>query len=181
MFFLSVLDPRISYTGMKADYANDNDLANYLKKSKESLHKQYLKDYAPANSSTPLPPPCETSSVRRAPSSPQKVDFTSRFRRKENRAVDELEEYFKLPQEDFETCNPIQWWFGRRTQFPNLFRLARDILSIPGKFSMFVYRRRRCSSYFSQGPLLLLRGYFPVDGTPYLFGEQASSLTPSVH
>src|ERR1700679_3039604 len=122
---------------MKDDYANDNDLTDYLNESKQSLHEQYLKDYAPVNSSTPLPPPCETSSARRAPSSPQKVDFTSRFRRKENRAVDELEEYFKLPQEDFETCNPIQWWFGRRTQFPNLFRLARDILSIPGKFPMF--------------------------------------------
>lgn len=28
--------------------------------------------------------------------------------------------------------DPIHWWAGRRAQFPNLSRLARDILSIPG-------------------------------------------------
>jgi hypothetical protein len=46
--------------------------------------------------------------------------------------IDELEEFFKLPLEDFKNCDPIQWWAGRRTQFPNLSRFARDILSIPG-------------------------------------------------
>ena len=23
-----------------------------------------------------------------------------------------VEEYFKLPAEDFDTCNPIHWWMG---------------------------------------------------------------------
>ena len=46
--------------------------------------------------------------------------------------VNELEEYFKLLPEDFEKCDPIKWWVGRRAQFPNLFRLAHDILCIPG-------------------------------------------------
>ncbi|KIL54206.1 hypothetical protein M378DRAFT_92970 [Amanita muscaria Koide BX008] len=63
--------------------------------------------------------------------SPQK-NFTSRFQWKARVAVNELNEFFKLPQEDFETCNPIHWWMGRRAQFPNLFWLARDILCIPG-------------------------------------------------
>jgi hypothetical protein len=63
--------------------------------------------------------------------SPQK-NFTARFKRKTKVVVDELEEYFKLEPEDFDLCNPIQWWMGRRAQFPNLFWLARDILSIPG-------------------------------------------------
>jgi len=62
---------------------------------------------------------------------PQK-SFTARYRRKDRSSVNELEEYFKLPAEDFDTCNPIHWWMGRRVQFPNLFRLARDILCIPG-------------------------------------------------
>ena len=47
--------------------------------------------------------------------------------------VDEVDEYFKLPREDFECCKPLQWWLGRRSQFPNLYRLVCDIFSIPGK------------------------------------------------
>ena len=45
--------------------------------------------------------------------------------------IDEIDEFFKLPPESF-TVDPIHWWAGRRAQFPNLSRLARDILSIPG-------------------------------------------------
>ncbi|KAH9001952.1 hypothetical protein EDB83DRAFT_2423233 [Lactarius deliciosus] len=55
--------------------------------------------------------------------SPQKVDFTARYKRTNRRVSDELEEYFKLGQEDFETCRPLDWWLGRRAQFPNLYRL----------------------------------------------------------
>jgi hypothetical protein len=36
--------------------------------------------------------------------------------------------------------DPIQWWAGRRAQFPNLSRLARDILSIPGVFLLFALK-----------------------------------------
>ena len=44
----------------------------------------------------------------------------------------ELEEYFQLPQEDFDTCNPLAWWAGHCSQFPNLSRFACDVLRIPG-------------------------------------------------
>ena len=66
----------------------------------------------------------------------KKKSYTARYSQKENlekRTTNELEEYFKLPAEDFEVCNPIQWWVDRRHQFPHLFQLARDILCIPGK------------------------------------------------
>ena len=43
-----------------------------------------------------------------------------------------LEEYFKLPREDFDSCDPLQWWLGHCAQFPNLYRLVCDIFSIPG-------------------------------------------------
>ena len=74
-----------------------------------------------------------TSSAKTTTSllSPQK-NFTLRFQRKTNVDLNELDEFFKLQAEDFDTCNPIQWWMGRRSQFPNLFWLARDILCIPG-------------------------------------------------
>ena len=64
--------------------------------------------------------------------SPQK-NFMARFQCRRAPA-DELSEFWNLPQEDFE-CDPVQWWYGRRAQFPNLYRLARDILSIPGMYS----------------------------------------------
>jgi hypothetical protein len=43
---------------------------------------------------------------------------------------DELEEYFKLPRKDFDTCQPLQWWVGRQSQFPSLHCLACDVFSI---------------------------------------------------
>jgi hAT family C-terminal dimerisation region len=67
--------------------------------------------------------------------SPQKVDFTSRYRNLPQAFTDEVQEYFKLPRENFDTCDPLRWWAGRCSQFPNLSRFARDILSIPGKFT----------------------------------------------
>lgn len=76
------------------------------------------------------PPPTATSS--RVKGSPQK-DFTARYRLSQRAVVDELAEYYKLRREDFETCDPVQWWVGRRSQFPNLFCLARDIMTIPGE------------------------------------------------
>ena len=69
--------------------------------------------------------------------SPQKVNFTARYKQRARLDIDELEEFFKLPPEDFDNCDPVQWWAGRRTQFPNLSRFARDVLSIPGN-SLFV-------------------------------------------
>ena len=44
----------------------------------------------------------------------------------------ELKEYFRLPQEDFDTCNSLARWAGHCSQFPNLFHFAHDVLGIPG-------------------------------------------------
>jgi len=81
--------------------------------------------------------------------SPQKVDFTSRYRNLPQAFTDEVQEYFKLPRENFDTCDPLQWWAGRRSQFPNLSRFARDILSIPGKFTTDLF------SLFNHLPMFL--------------------------
>ncbi|KAH9989385.1 hypothetical protein BJV74DRAFT_878162 [Russula compacta] len=63
------------------------------------------------------------------PHSPQKI-FMSHFHQKAKVVINELDKFFKLPQEDFKTCNPIHWWMGCCTQFSNLFWLAWDILCI---------------------------------------------------
>ena len=71
--------------------------------------------------------------------SPSKVNFTSRYKKKDQlSSYDKLEEYFKLPSEDFNACKPLQWWVGWQAQFPALYCLARDLLMIPGMFS-FTY------------------------------------------
>jgi hypothetical protein len=131
---LTVLDPRISYSALSDEFEEDEDLAPFLETAKNRLHTYYKRYYV--NPTNTAPSPALSSQSSQPPSSingsPQK-NFTARFR-KPRAPIDELLEFWKLPQEDFETCNPIQWWSNRRSSFPNLYRLACDILSIPGGF-----------------------------------------------
>ena len=52
----------------------------------------------------------QSSSMLITSCSPQKVNFTSRYQKKDYVVVNELDEYFKLPREDFDTCEPLNWW-----------------------------------------------------------------------
>jgi hypothetical protein len=121
------------------DYADDPDLLEYLESAKSSLQTYYAMRYANSTPQT-LDDPTDAADIilRAADGSPSKVNFTSRYRKKGRVLRDELEEYFKLPCEDFDGCKPVQWWVGRRAQFPSLYCLARDLLTIPGMFS-FVF------------------------------------------
>lgn len=111
--------------------ADDPELLKYLESAKMSLHTHYKKYYA--NHAHSLNDTANT--VQSAmDDSLSNVDFTSRYKKKDHKLRDELEEYFKLPREDFDACKPLEWWVGRQAQFPNLFRLARDLISIPGIF-----------------------------------------------
>jgi hypothetical protein len=112
--------------------------------------------------------------------SPQKVNFTARYKQRTHRDVDELEDFWKLPREDFENCDPIQWWAGRRAQFPGLSRYVRDIFSIPGGLPVTL------SQYLSLNTCLILQDlplplsvFSQVDVTRYPYVVQAYSLTPS--
>jgi len=152
-----VLDPRISYSGLLADCGDDLDARTYLETTKERLHAHFRAKY-----DKPLPAPtAPVASTVAMNSSPQKVDFTSRYRNLPQAFTDEVQEYFKLPRENFDTCDPLQWWGGRRSQFPNLSRFARDILSIPGKFATDFFSLFGCLVMFlsllhSNQDLLLL-------------------------
>src|SRR5271155_679850 len=126
---------------MRADYANDDTLAKYLKNSKSALfnyfHKYYMNKATPCTSPSstpaPLPVPSPSQSTSSTLGSSKKSFTASRYRQKNKPAVNELEEYFKLPLEDFDACDPIRWWVSWRAQFPNLYPLACDILCIPGE------------------------------------------------
>lgn len=128
-----VLDPRISYEGIRGDYEDDFDLSSYLETAKTLLHAHYENNYVTAATpatETADPPPTDSRAL------PQKKSFTDRYKRRERVSIDELAEYFKLVPEDFDACDPIEWWWARRFQFPNLHRFALDMLSIPGAFSL---------------------------------------------
>lgn len=105
-------------------------LRTHLEESEAKLEAHYRAHYAKPIS-TPVSAQSSTSSM--SVRSPQKVDFTSRYNKRMRLNVDEIGEFFKLLPESF-AVDPIHWWAGRRAQFPNLSRLARDILSIPGVF-----------------------------------------------
>ena len=98
-------------------------------------HTYFNKNYPwQSNSSLSIPGPSlssvvstSMSSISSSSGSPQK-NFTAGFQRKRT-SPDELLEFWSLPQEDFETIDPLQWWLGRRAQFPWLYCLARDNFS----------------------------------------------------
>ncbi|KJA21873.1 hypothetical protein HYPSUDRAFT_139870, partial [Hypholoma sublateritium FD-334 SS-4] len=60
-------------------------------------------------------------------------DFTARFQRlARQQSLNELEEYLRLPPQEFHSCDPMRWWNSQRQRFPMLYKMARDILAIPG-------------------------------------------------
>ena len=127
-----VLDPRISYEGVKEGYEDDEDLLTYLEDSCSHLDQFFKQNYVKAKHGTTLSATGSMSSVGPAVGSPKKVNFTARYQKKDRLQVDKLKEYFKLPCEDFDSCDPLKWWLGHCAQFPNLYRLVCDIFLIPG-------------------------------------------------
>jgi hypothetical protein len=107
-------------------------MQRHLDNARDELRQYYQDNYLSPQPTSVAPQPVMTEA---SSASPQKVDFTARYKKRPTAVKDELEEYYRLPVEDFDACDPIQWWSGRRSQFPNLSRLARDILAIPGTFS----------------------------------------------
>jgi hypothetical protein len=122
------------YEGLKIDCGDEIELLSHLEIAKDEL-QDYQQHYAGQQKTAAAAPapPIRTSSLPNIGDSPQKFSFTARYERKERRVVDEFIEFLKLPREDFDLCKPLEWWRGRRSQFPNLYRLACDIFSIPGK------------------------------------------------
>ena len=162
-----VLDSCIAYEALKDEFAQDASLLDQLEDAKTSLRSYFNDKYmaksqtqissGPAHlSSTPsssllsvTSQSSTTTSLAHTNGSPQK-NFTARFQRK-HVATDELSEFWNLSQEYFEKCNPVQWWYQQRAQFPNLYCLARDILSIPG----IVIYQFSLSAHLCRAPILL--------------------------
>ena len=135
----AVLDPCISYKAMKIEFENDSDLAVHLETAKADLQEYFKVNYlspqaAAENPYQSLSATTSFSSITSSSTSgsPRK-NFTARFQCRRT-PTNELTEFWNLQQEDFDTCDPLQWWHGHRAQFPQLYRLVCDILSIPGNY-----------------------------------------------
>jgi len=88
-----------------ADCGDDSDAHAYLETTKEHLCAHFCAKY-----NKPLPEPAApVTSTSAVNSSPQKVDFTSSYQNLPQAFTDEVQEYFKLPRENFDTCDPLQW------------------------------------------------------------------------
>jgi hAT family C-terminal dimerisation region len=129
-----VLDPCISYEGMKTDYADDDILTDYLESVKASLHNHFQENYAGKYAAPPVHDHPHTTgpsktSLQSHNESLQKVNFTAQYKKHASARRDQLKEYFMLPHEDFD---PISWWVGQHSQFLDLFVFAQDLLAIPG-------------------------------------------------
>lgn len=136
---LLVLDPRIMYSSLKDDYKDDLTLSLYLDNAKDLLSTHFHQFYANRAQSSKQSQSTDDSPAGSTSTSRSKFDFTACYSKKEKQTFNELEEYLKLHPEDFDSCCPFKWWLGRRAQFPNLYRLATDILSIPGEYISFVF------------------------------------------
>jgi len=112
----SVLDPQISYSGLLADCGDNFEAHAHLESSKERLHTHFHAKYEKPL----LTPTAPVTSSSASNCSSQKVDFMSHYRNLPQAFTDEVQEYFKLPCENFNTCNPLQWWAGFQSQFPSL-------------------------------------------------------------
>ena len=129
-----VLDPRISYDGLKEDFDESGDLQllNDLNKAKQELFKFYEEHYA-HRSSQDNTLQRGTTATSSGSSIPPTSSFTARYQRRGPQILNQLEDYFRLSREpDFDGCDPLEWWRSHRKRWPQLYRLACDILAIPG-------------------------------------------------
>ena len=101
-----------------------------LETSKRLLEERFLSGYAPRRQESQSGP-----SVVHGTSLEAYTDdmFLGRYRNHiAVPANNELMQY--LQRKPAGSCNPVEWWAGHQDSYPNLSRMARDILSMPGEY-----------------------------------------------
>ncbi|KAF7348039.1 Transposase-like protein [Mycena sanguinolenta] len=175
----SLLDPRIGYTMLKHQFADDPGLLFDLEESKKALRPEYETQYAPKRLVTPAVASMSTTmpAPARCPNKSPKKSFADRLWSQQTISVsqqDELQRYFDmtstpLPIKDTDI---LAWWYGSRALFPNLYEMARDIHCIPGSavaveqvFSgardTIALRRARLSANTIRTPMVL-KAHIPL-------------------
>ena len=132
-----MLDPRISYLGLKDDALRDHidgqENLLHINKCRDLLQTYFTLNYYRRAPTTRACTPTQPESQIHG--SPQRFNFISRYSTNVELSTsdDELDEYFRMkPHQDWASGEPIIWWSTHAAQFPQLSAFARDILSIPG-------------------------------------------------
>ncbi|KAJ8495678.1 hypothetical protein ONZ45_g12768 [Pleurotus djamor] len=128
-FYTWASHPRISYKTLKDEYSSDKTLLEDLERAKTKLtnhFNSYYKGRKPKET-----PVSAKAALKSAAADSDNVDLLAGLRKRQTAVTSELETYFSLPLADMDV-NPITWWTERRSQFPDLYQLAYDVLGIPG-------------------------------------------------
>jgi hypothetical protein len=129
--FIAVLDPRVTYHGALEAAGSEWDLRQDIMTSKRNFERHFLEHYTEPIFSAP-----RTASTSASSSTTSIFSLFTRGRDQTSEPLAELERFFALSAEPYETCaDPVQWWGSHRSLFPRLSRMARDILAIPGMSS----------------------------------------------
>jgi hypothetical protein len=87
--------------------------------------------------------------ITEAPSgSPQQLNFTAQYNQHLSAIKDKLKEFYRLPQEDFDTCDPILLWAGCCEPLSS----GPGLLQLPGKFIS------PCLNVLAESPVLFIQG-----------------------
>jgi hypothetical protein len=149
----TVLDNRVTYRGLVDTYADEFGLLQDIEDSKHAFEQHFLAYYAPgspestravATANEQTPAATVTNAASRFFQRFQKASRTSTpssFRPSgwQAAAQAELDRLFVLDPEPYdEAPDPVSWWAkpSNRSKLPNIARMARDVLAIPGELAI---------------------------------------------
>lgn len=135
-----MLDPRISYDGLRKEAAERDDdgyLAD-INRAKNSLSDYFQDNYLGNDGTSTFPTdmfepyPTQVDFTMQTPR--KSFDFLKRYKDDTPvKSVDELDTYFRSRRAKWDKQGePLVWWYANRDRYPMLSRLARDLLTIPG-------------------------------------------------
>ncbi|KAJ6619367.1 ribonuclease H-like domain-containing protein [Mycena sp. CBHHK59/15] len=128
----ALLDPRFNYKKLRKDYGQDEELIEYLEAQKVALRAYFDEHYPASGASKPSAPTTASGAANGSAARPTVINFAALDPdTDEENSSDEPSNYFDAPRIPM-NADPVQWWYARKAEFPRLYRLARDIMSIPG-------------------------------------------------
>ena len=128
-----VLDPRLNIKKLRCQYASNADLKAYLEVQIEALRTFFDENY-PESSPVHAQTAAQTTSTL---TSGYEDLAAFMFGPADAVESDELNRYFECIAAA-PAVNPVEWWYARKAEFPRLYRLARDIMTIPGEWSFLL-------------------------------------------
>src|SRR5882724_9494725 len=138
-----------------SDCTDDFTMQSHVDHAQGQLHQFYLDNYVKVTS-LPTIQPVVTDIL----GSQQRVNFTAWYKKSPLSLRDKLEEFYTPPPEYFDACDPIQWWLGCCSQFPNLSHLAQDVLAI-GEFTLTPLNASKYLAILLQGSAVVVKCIFP--------------------